>query len=77
MLRKFADDFPESVIRRSAGTWASFVSIKRPRGKPIPGEGGEEMCARYVKIEGGDSQARGNNTDHRVDPNDIAGFTSG
>lgn len=38
MLRKFVDDFPESVIRRSAGTRASFVSIKRLRGKPIRGK---------------------------------------
>lgn len=55
MSRKFADDFPESVIRRSAGTRASFVSIKRPRGITQPGK-----CVRYVKMEhgGGDGERR-------------------
>lgn len=59
MLRKFVDDFPESVIRRSAGTRASFVSIKRLRGKPIRGN----VCALCENgTRRGGSQTRSNNT---------------
>lgn len=59
MLRKFADDFPESVIRRSAGTRASFVSIKRLRGKPIRGNV-YALCENGTRRGG--SQTRSNNT---------------
>lgn len=59
MLRKFGDDFPESVIRRSAGTRASFVSIKRLRGKPIQGN----VCALCENgTRRGGLQTRSNNT---------------
>lgn len=59
MLRKFADDFPESVIRRSAGTRASFVSIKRLRGTPIQGNV-YALCENGTRRGG--SQTRSNNT---------------
>lgn len=61
MLRKLVDDFPESVIRRSAGTRASFVSIKRLREEAYPGK-----CVYVMwKWNGGGgslSQTRSNNT---------------
>lgn len=55
MLRKFADDFPGSVIRRSAGTRAPFAGIDKTTARGIAYA---EKCVRYVKMERGGSQTR-------------------